>query len=80
MPRIPRRFHIHLMLQGGHQHVVDFRSLDEFQKWYSGVLTAAAPDAFVTVPHPDLELEYMVVRAGSVIGIRVEPVFASLQE
>lgn len=80
MARIPRRFHIHLMLEGGHEHVVDFRTLEDFQKWYGGVLTSAAPEAFVNVPHEDLELEYMVVRARSVIGIRVEPVFASLQE
>ena len=80
MPRIPRRFHIHLMLEGGHEQVVEFRTLDDFQKWYGGVLTSAAPDAFVNVPLEDLELEYLVVRASSVIGIRVEPIFASLQD
>ncbi len=80
MARIPRRFHIHLMLKGGHEQVVEFRTLDEFQKWYGGVLTSAAPDAFVNVPLEDLELEYLVLRASSVIGIRVEPIFASIQE
>ena len=80
MPRVPRRFHIHLMLEGGHEQVVEFRTLDDFQKWYGGVLTSAAPDAFVNVPLEDLELEYLVLRASSVIAIRVEPVFASLQE
>ena len=80
MPRVPRRFHIHLMLVGGHEEVVEFRTLDDFQKWYGGVLTSAAPDAFVNVPLEDLELEYLVVRASSVIAIRVEPLYASVQD
>ena len=80
MPRVPRRFHIHLMLAGGHEQVVEFRTLDDFQKWYGGELTSAAPDAFVNVPLGDLELEYLVVRASSVIGIRVEPLYANVQE
>jgi hypothetical protein len=80
MPRVPRRFHIHLMLEGGHEQVVEFRTLEDFQKWYGGVLTSAAPDAFVNVPLDDLELEYLVLRASSVIAIRVEPLFASVQD
>jgi hypothetical protein len=80
MPRVPRRFHIHLMLEGGHEQVVEFRTLDDFQKWYGGVLTSAAPDAFVNVPLEDLEMEYLVLRASSVIAIRVEPLFASVQD
>jgi len=68
------------MLEGGHEQVVEFRTLDDFQKWYGGVLTSAAPDAFVNVPLEDLELEYLVLRASSVIAIRVEPLFASVQE
>ena len=80
MPRVPRRFNIHLMLEGGHEQVVEFRTLDDFQKWYGGVLTSAAPDAFVNVPLEDLELEYLVLRASSVIAIRVEPLFASIQD
>jgi hypothetical protein len=80
MPRVPRRFHIHLMLEGGHEQVVEFRTLEDFQKWYGGVLTSAAPDAFVNVPLEDLELEYLVLRASSVIAIRVEPLFASVQD
>lgn len=80
MPRVLRRFHIHLMLEGGHEQVVEFRTLDDFQKWYGGVLTSAAPDAFVNVPLEDLELEYLVLRASSVIAIRVEPLFASVQD
>jgi hypothetical protein len=80
MPRIPRRFHIHLMLEGGHEQVVEFPSLEDFQKWYGGVLTTAAPEAFVNVPLQDLDLEYLVLRASSVIAIRVEPIFANLQD
>ncbi|WP_411874248.1 hypothetical protein [Vulcanococcus limneticus] len=68
------------MLEGGHEQVVEFRTLDDFQKWYGGVLTSAAPDAFVNVPLDDLELEYLVLRASSVIAIRVEPLFASVQD
>ena len=62
------------------EQVVEFRTLDDFQKWYGGVLTSAAPDAFVNVPLEDLELEYLVLRASSVIAIRVEPLFASVQD
>ena len=80
MPRIPRRFHVHLLLEGGHEQMVEFRTLDDFQKWYGGVLTAAAPDAYVNVPLQGLELEYLVLRAPSVIGIRVEPIFASMHD
>jgi hypothetical protein len=68
------------MLQGGHEQVVEFRTLEDFQKWYGGVLTTAAPEAFVNVPLDDLELEYLVLRASSVIAIRVEPIFANLQD
>jgi hypothetical protein len=68
------------MLEGGHEQVVEFRTLEDFQKWYGGVLTSAAPDAFVNVPLEDLELEYLVLRASSVLAIRVEPVFASIQD
>jgi hypothetical protein len=80
MPRSLRRFAIHLMLQGGHEQVVEFRRLEDFQAWYGGVLAPAAPDAFVSVPLQDLDSEYLVVRAGSVIGIRVEPVFGASQD
>jgi len=68
------------MLQGGHEQVVEFRTLEDFQEWYGGVLTTAAPEAFVNVPLDDLELEYLVLRASSVIAIRVEPIFANLQD
>jgi len=81
MPRVPRRYAIHLLLSSGHEEVVHFASLEAFQQWYGGVLTAAsAPDAFVSVPISNLEGEYLVLRAGSVIGIRVEPIFSALGE
>ena len=44
------------------------------------MLTSAAPNAFVNVPLGDLELEYLVVRASSVIAIRVEPLYANVQD
>jgi hypothetical protein len=80
MTRTPRRYQIHLLLDGGHREMVEFQTLEDFQNWYSGVLTAGASEAFVSVPLADLEQEYLVVRAGSVIGIRVEPIFGSLHE
>ena len=54
------------MLQGGHEQVVEFRRLEDFQAWYGSVLAPAAPDAFVSVPLEDLDSEYLVLRAGSV--------------
>ena len=41
------------------------------------VLATALPEALVSVPLRGLQLEYLLVRAGSVIGIRVEPIFGS---
>lgn len=80
MARTPRRYAIHLHLSGGQTESVSFPSLDAFQQWYGGVLTASAPDAFVNVPLTDMEGEYLVVRPSSVIGIRVEPKFNALDE
>ncbi|MEB3183843.1 MAG: hypothetical protein VKN15_05585 [Cyanobacteriota bacterium] len=80
MPRSLRSLSIHLMLEGGHVQIVEFSSLEDFQSWYGGVLAPAAADAFVTVPLTGLGSEYLVVRAGSVVGIRVEPVFGASME
>jgi len=77
MPRVPRRYAIHLMLSGGQQQMVHFANLNDFQTWYGSVLTTAAPEAFVNVPISDMDSEYLVVRAGSVIGLRIEPEYAS---
>lgn len=80
MARTPRRYAIHLHLSGGQSETVSFPTLDAFQQWYGGVLTASAPDAFVNVPLSDMDGEYLVVRPSSVIGIRVEPKYNALDE
>jgi hypothetical protein len=80
MARTPRRFTIHLFLSGGHHQEVHFTTLEEFQNWYGGVLNAAAPEAFVNVPISDLSNEYLVLRAGSVQAIRVEPIYGTLDD
>lgn len=81
MPRTPRRFAVHLILDGGHREVVRFPTMEAFQQWYQGTLHGAgSPDAFINVPIGELEGEYLLVRASSVIGLRVEPQFASLDD
>ncbi|MCP9915798.1 hypothetical protein [Cyanobium sp. ATX 6F1] len=76
MPRTPRRFAVHLLFSGGHREVVNFATLEAFQQWYSGVLNAGPPEAYVNVPINDLQGEYLVVRPSAIVGIRVEPQFA----
>ena len=80
MARTPRRYAIQLHLSGGQSETVTFATLEAFQQWYGGVLTASAPDAFVNVPLSEMEGEYLVLRPSSVIGIRVEPRFNALDE
>jgi hypothetical protein len=76
MPRVPRRYAIHLSLSGGHTEVVHFATLEAFQQWYSETLHGAgSPEAFVNVPIRELQGEYLLVRANAVVGIRVEPVY-----
>ena len=78
MPRTPNEFVVHLMLEGGHQQEVRFGTLQDFQKWYSGVIVPKFDSKeFVNVPMKNRENEYMVVRPGSVLAIRVEPVYSS---
>ena len=67
-------------MTGGQTETVNFQTLEAFQQWYGGVLTASAPDTFVNVPIGDLEGEYLVVRPSGVIGIHVEPKFNALDE
>jgi hypothetical protein len=67
-------------MRGGQTETVNFQTLEAFQQWYGGVLTASAPDTFVNVPIGDLEGEYLVVRPSGVIGIHVEPKFNALDE
>jgi hypothetical protein len=59
---------------------VHFSTLEEFQTWYGGVLNAAAPEAFINVPISDLTSEFLVLRAGSVQAIRVEPIYGALDD
>jgi hypothetical protein len=85
MARTPRRYAVHLLLSGGQSEIAHFKTLEAFQQWYGGVLTAAASssaasDTFVNVPMGDLEGEYLVVRPSAVIGIRVEPLYGSLDD
>jgi len=83
MARTPRRYAVHLHLSGGQSEIAHFNTLEAFQQWYGGVLTAApsqAADTFVNVPMGDLEGEYLVVRPSAVIGIRVEPLYGSLDD
>lgn len=80
MSRVPRRYAVHLHLSGGQTHTVMFPNLDSFQAWYGGLLTAAVPDTFVTVPITELEGEYLVVRPSAVIGIHVEPRFSAADD
>ncbi|MBM5799970.1 MAG: hypothetical protein FJ077_03825 [Cyanobacteria bacterium K_DeepCast_35m_m2_023] len=80
MARTPRRYAIHLHLSGGQSETVSFPTLEAFQQWYGGVLTASAADAFVNVPLSEMEGEYLVLRPSSVIAIRVEPKFNALDE
>jgi hypothetical protein len=64
-------------MSGGQTESVHFSTLEAFQQWYGGTLTAAAGDTFVNVPLAELDGEYLVVRPSSVIGIRVEPLYGS---
>jgi hypothetical protein len=81
MPRQPSRYAIHLILSGGHRESVHFESLEVFQNWYAAVLNAApTQDAFVNVPISQLEGEYLLLRAGSILGLRIEPIFATLDD
>ena len=70
-------------MSGGQSETVMFASLEAFQQWYGGVLTATSTtstDTFVNVPISDLEGEYLVLRPSAVIAIRVEPRFNALDE
>lgn len=80
MSRIPRRYAVHLHMSGGQTQTVTFPTLEAFQSWYGGVLTASAPETFVNVPIAELEGEYIVVRPSAVIGIHVEPRFNAIDD
>jgi hypothetical protein len=70
-----------LLLSSGKEEVVHFPSLDAFQQWYTSALhSGATAETFVNVPIGELDGEYLLVRAGSVIGLRVEPLFGTLED
>ena len=60
--------------------MVHFASLDQFQDWYQGLVNASAEGAFVNVPLSDLDGEFHVVRPDAVIGMRVEPQYALIND
>ena len=80
MNRTPRRYRISLHLSGGQSEVVHFSSLNQFQDWYQGLVNASAEGAFVNVPLSDLDGEFLVVRPDAVIGMRVEPQYALIDD
>jgi len=79
MTRQPRRYAVSLHLVGGQTEQVHFPTLEQFQQWYQG-LVSASNGGFVNVPLGELEGEYLVVRPDAVTGLRVEPQFASIDD
>ncbi|MEB3164891.1 MAG: hypothetical protein VKK80_16795 [Prochlorothrix sp.] len=78
MARTPTEYVVHLLFEGGHREEVRFPTLEEFQKWYSGVLMPKADDSsFINIPIKNIQGEYMVARPSKIMAIRVEPIFAS---
>ena len=81
MPRVPDEFAMHLFLNTGHAAEVRFKTIQEFQKWYSSKLMPKADsEEFIDVPIQGMEGEYMVVRPKHIAAIRLEPVFTSSVE
>lgn len=76
MPRKADGYIVHLMLDGGHKEEVEFTTIQEFQKWYSGELMPKHDSTdFITVPIKNISGEYMVIRPSNVVALRVEPLF-----
>ncbi|HGY5537018.1 MAG: hypothetical protein AB8A40_06560 [Prochlorococcus sp.] len=80
MTRTPRRYAVYLHLSGGQTEEVHFSTLEMFQQWYQGIVNASGSVGFVNVPLSELDGEYLVVRPEAVIGVRVEPQFAALDD
>ncbi len=80
MTRTPRRHKISLHLSGGQKEVVHSPTLETFQEWYQCLVNGGSGQAFVNIPLGDLEGEYLVIRPEAVIGMRVEPQFASIDD
>lgn len=77
MPK-PSEYAVHLMLTGGHREAIKFRTLEDFQAWYTEKLQPKAEsEKFLNVPIKNIQGEYMVVRPSSILAIRVEPIYAS---
>ena len=78
MPRTPDEFSVHLLLEGGHREEVRFKTIQEFQKWYSGELVPkSTANDFINVPIKNIQGEYMVARPSKIVAIRVTPIFNS---
>ncbi len=76
--KVPDEFSVHLMFEGGHREEVRFKTIQEFQKWYSGELVPkSASNEFITIPIKNIEGEYMVARPSRIIAIRVTPIYTS---
>lgn len=80
MTRTPRRYKISLHLSGGQTEVVHFSTLETFQEWYQALAGGGSSQAFVNIPLGDFEGEYLVIRPEAIIGVRVEPQFASIDD
>ena len=77
MPRTPDEFAVHIMLSSGHREEVRFLTIQEFQKWFTGVVEPKHDSPkFINVPIKTVQGEYMVVRPVNIIAIRVEPIFS----
>lgn len=77
MPK-PSSYAVHLLIQGGHREEVRFKSIQDFQTWYTKVLIPKHTDnEFLNVPIKTMEGEYLVIRPSSIMGIRVEPVYTT---
>ena len=50
MSRRPSRYDVHLLLEGGHRHRIQFPDLESFQTWYAESLNKPDAQAFVNVP------------------------------
>ncbi len=78
MARTPDEIAVHLLIEGGHREELRFATIQDFQKWYQGVLVPKLDSKdFVNVPIKNIQGEYMVVRPAAIVGIRVEPIFIS---
>ncbi|HIK27734.1 MAG: hypothetical protein N3E45_16235 [Oscillatoriaceae bacterium SKW80] len=81
MPRAPSYYAVHILMEGGHREEVQFTTIQEFQKWYSGELVPkSSSNDFINVPIKNVQGEYMVVRPARILAIRIQPVYTSSVE